>query len=458
MIAAGSTPSFTQFNPHDVPYQFQVIKDVERNYDYNLGVHEFLLSGSVGSAKSILLAHLGIKHCLKFERARVCLGRKAMPDLKDTILQKVLEHLEEDFVEGEDYEHNETKGKVLFYNGSEIISRSWSDKKFKRFRSVELSAGIVEELTENDDEYKDFYTEMKMRVGRLPHIKENWIGCATNPDDPAHWAHKYFIESDALTRHVYYSVTTDNKFLPKWYVDQLKKDLDPKMAQRMIYGKWISIGQEVVYYAYDRQVNFRDAPYKIDPKHPIAINFDFNIGEGKPMSACFHQHIDGVFHFGEDYVVDGARTTDILEEMAGRGLFEYDTLYLIHGDATGRSRDTRSVRSDYDIIQKFLANYRQKSGKALRVDMRVPLANPPVRTRHNTVNAQMKNSLGEVRLYVYQGAKTLDEGFRLTKLKPGGKYIEDDSKRYQHVSTAAGYGIVSTLLYTNRKPQGTVEL
>jgi len=39
----------------------------------------------------------------------------------------------------------------------------------------------------------------------------------------------------------------------------------------------------------------------------------------------------------------------------------------------------------------------------------------------------------------------LAEGFSLTKLKDGAQYIEDDSKRYQHITTAAGYGICSVL-------------
>lgn len=458
MIAATSTPSLSEFDPSAVPYQLRVIRDTRKAYDYKLGVHEFLLSGSVGSAKSLLLAHLGITHCLLFERARLGIVRKSMPDLKETILAKVLEHIEGDLIEGEDYEHNETKGKITFSNGSEIISRSWADKKFKRLRSLELSAAIVEELTENEDEYKEGYTELRMRVGRLQHVPESWIGCATNPDDPAHWVHKYFIDSKLPTRHVYYSVTSDNKFLPQWYIDQLKTELDPKMARRMIYGEWLSIAQEVIYYAYDRTINFRDYKYIIDERYPISINFDFNIGVGKPMSACFHQFINGEFHFGENYVVEGARTEDILEEMAARGLFDYNTRFLVRGDATGRARNTASKHSNYDIIRNFLSNHKNKHGQTIRFEMQVPLSNPPIRTRHNTMNAQMKNANGEHRLFVYADAQVLDEGFRLTKLKEGGQYLEDDSKRFQHVTTAAGYGVCTELLYSKRQPQHTVEL
>ena len=53
------------------------------------------------------------------------------------------------------------------------------------FDSLELSFALIEELTENDnEEFNGFYKEMRARVGRLPHIKENFICCATNPDAP----------------------------------------------------------------------------------------------------------------------------------------------------------------------------------------------------------------------------------------------------------------------------------
>lgn len=458
MSLSSSTPSITEFDPTQVPYQYRVISDVRSNFDYSEGAHEFLLSGSVGSAKSILLAHLIITHCLMNEKARACIGRKTMPDLKDTILAKILEHMEGDLIEGRDYEVNHTRGMIQFYNGSEIISRSWADKKYKKFRSLELSAAAIEELTENNEEDKSAYEELRMRIGRLPHVKENWLGAATNPDAPSHWAYKYFITSKHPNRHVYYSVTTDNPFLPKWYIDQLLTTLDPKMARRMIFGEWLEIATEVVYYGYNSSVNYRDETYTVDTRYPVHLCFDFNIGVGKPMSACAFQFVDGAFHFFQDFIVEGARTEDMLEEIAGRGLFEYRAKLYIHGDATGRSRDTRSKRSDYDIIDKFLANFERASGGKLDYEIQVPLANPPVRARHNTVNAYMRNAKGEVSLYVYKGAPTLDEGFRLTKLKSGGQYIEDDSPAYQHVTTAAGYGIMEVLKRATRKPQSTVEL
>ena len=195
---SSSTPSFSKFKPI-IPYQKRVLQLI-RDYDYSQGTLEILLSGSVGSAKSLLAAHAALRHCLMYRGARLMLGRLALPDLKDTIFKKICEHLENtEIVGGQVLQENkhywirQDTAQIKFFNGSEIISRSWNDNKFLKLRSLELSAAIFEELTENEEKHMPAYRETTMRVGRLPHIKENWIISCTNPADPGHWVYDRFI-------------------------------------------------------------------------------------------------------------------------------------------------------------------------------------------------------------------------------------------------------------------------
>lgn len=438
-----STPNLESFNPYDVPWQIRPIMDVRQNFDYSLGAHELLFSGSVGSAKSILAAHLGLTHVMQNPGSRLCLGRKSLKDLKRTIFQKIKEHMRGSLIEGKHYRLDKTQAGIYLANGSEIISTSWRDKEFEKVRSYELSAVIIEELTENDDEDKAAYDELSQRVERLPHVTENFIIACTNPDGPEHWAYKYFILDDKNpTKHVYYSLTEQNRFLKPSYIQRLKRNLDPKMAQRMLEGKWVEIAKEVVYYQYDKQKHFKDEEYKIKKGYPLRLTFDFNIAKGKPMSAVIYQYINDRFHFFDEFVIPGSRTLDIMEEVAGRGYFDLGHKIIVHGDASGKHNDTRSIKTDYSIIEKFLANYESRRG-SIEFEVDVPLSNPPIKKRHNLVNGYLENSNGEVRVVVYSKCKVLDEGFRLTKLKDGGKYIEDDSKSYQHITTAAGYGMIA---------------
>lgn len=440
-----SKPYLSGFNPKVIPWQHEVLRLIRKEHDYSKGNLEILLSGSVGSAKSILLAHVIVTHCLANPRARFAIARRALPDIKNTIFKEILEHLSEDLNEGKDYWVNSTSAQIGFSNGSEIVSVSWADKKYKKSRSMKLSGVAIEELTENNDDDKEAFDTLKARIRRLPHVQENLLIAATNPDSPKHWAYKYFIEPNLKethpTRRVFYSKTEQNPFLDPVYIQQLRKDYDTKTAMRMLDGLWLELDEERIYYEYKSERNYKPDHYSWALGKPIVLAWDFNIGDGKPMSSVAMQYTDDTFHIAQECVVDGFRTLDSLEQWNTKGLYDYcvqtNTELLIRGDAAGSHRDTRSHGSDYEIIKRYLSNI-----TGLKFRMEVPLSNPPIRTRHNRVNAYCYNSLGQTRLYVYKGAPTADEGFRLTAFKKGSDTIEDDSKRFQHITTAIGYGIV----------------
>lgn len=195
----GSTPSYSDFDPYQIPWQARLIEDIFHNFQYDKGVHEILLSGSIGSGKSLPAAHCAVRHLLTFSKSRCILGRRAMPDLRDTIFTKICEHLDGTvksdgtiFREGKDYGIARQNCRIWFGNGSEVISRSWADGNFKKLGSIEASCAIIEELTENEAKDEVALRYIRMRVGRLPHVPQQWIIYCSNPDSPAHFAYKYF--------------------------------------------------------------------------------------------------------------------------------------------------------------------------------------------------------------------------------------------------------------------------
>ena len=461
-----TNPVFSEFNPRAVAWQFEAKKFI-RAWDYRVnGILEVLFSGSVGSAKSILAANLGVSHCLMYSGAELGIFRRALPDLKDTIYQTIVEHIDGSEIvidgikdtmrEGVHYSLNSTRASIDFCNGSYIGAGYWADKKYRRLRSKPYSCGIIEELTENsNEECEGFYPEVLSRIGRVNEInagvKENWLLTLTNPEGESHWGYNYFIlnPEKVFNRKVFYSLTEQNPFLPKTYIESLRRSLTPIQARRKLRGEWIDDASDKIYSCYDRTVHYKDEVYKINHAIPIHLSWDFNIGEGKPLSmCCFQEDVKrDHFDFFEEVVVQGARTNDSLEELAASGILDLDCPYfVVNGDPAGAHSDTRSVRSDYDIIKKFLSNYIRKDGKGIKFFVELPSSHPPVKLRHNTMNAYFKNDLGEARITVWK-CPTLDKGFRLTVLKKGGSYVEDDSKAhpYQHVTTAAGYGVCESI-------------
>jgi len=440
-----STPNLINFEP--LPSQLSVIKHI-RKADYDKGVHEVLLSGSIGSSKSLTLAHVAVTHCLMHVNANYMIGRLALPQLKATLCQKIKQHVHG--INGLVVHYNETTGSFEFPTGSKITAVSWADKNFDKLGSFEFSAGSIEELVETKE--ADAYNKVLQRIGRLPHIKENFLLSATNPSGPSHWAYKHLIESPSERVKVFYSNTYDNPYLPRTYVDGLLERLDEKQVQRMIYGRWVEINQEVIYYAYQKERNFINSDYTVNAALPIRLLYDFNIGQGKPLSLVLAQYDQAKdeWHIFDEIIIEGQRTVQSLEEMESRGYFKKYNRYIIHGDASGNAKDTRSFGTDYEIIEKFLANVTPR----IAFENRVPRRNPSIRDRHNCVNGYLQNALGKTKLFVYKNCPIVDEGFRLTMLKDRGQYLEDDSKHYQHCTTAIGYGVMYEAELLQRRSGG----
>jgi hypothetical protein len=302
---------------------------------------------------------------------------------------------------------------------------------------------VIEEATENNSEDRQAVREIMQRLNRISHIKENTLILLTNPDSPAHWIYRDYIEKDHKPNiHVYYSLTKDNKFLDPNYLTFLEENLTEKEADRQLRGMWVEIDSDRIYYQYDSNVNFlRDTKYQLDTRYPVDLMCDFNISSSKPMSWALGQHIGDTFHVFKEYHAYTMRTGELMEEMIADGALDLPVRWRIFGDATGKSNDTRSNWSDYELIELAFARHKRPDNSLISYELCLPSKNPPLRRRHNTANGVFKNAAGKVKLYIYKGCEWIDEGFRLTAPKKGVDNVEDDTLEQQHVTTAITYWI-----------------
>ena len=439
--------SYESFDPREIDWQNDFVFDLFNTLPFDESKQEVLLSGSYGSAKSTIAAWICICFCIEFPKYRFLIGRKSLPDLKDTLFRLICDLLRNspNLIEDNHFKVLENTARIKFKNGSEIFSKTWGDKKYKKFRSVDADAAIVEELTENDLEDREAYYELFDRIGRRGMPFPVLISC-TNPDSPTHWAYKHFMLSDNPYRHVYYSITADNKFLPSWYAESIRAKYSAKEVRRFLYGEWVELASDSIYYGYDINENFKKEEY-IPHKHlPVIMAWDFNIGVGKPLSVAFLQRVGdnsatATFHVYAEVVIEGLRTREILRECLDRGLLDHPNLIKIQGDATGRARSTSSEMHNYEIIDAFLSQALNSRKQPIWYEIDVNMSNPAVKKRHNLVNGLICNDRKERRLFVYEGAEKANEGFRLTRLKKGAGYVEDDSFDAQHITTAIGYAV-----------------
>lgn len=461
-----SEPCLTGFVPFG--YQRDVLALI-MDHDYSRFTPEILLSGSIGSAKSILLAHLAIVHCLKWPGACVAIGRRALPDLKKTLYEEIIQHMTVGSAgpclqEGKHFKKKDQTAEVHFANGSKIISVTWGDRRYDKFRSYKFSMIIIEEFTENDDDFEIGFKILKGRLRRIPWVPENVLITATNPGEPDSFCYKYFIEGSKQyeSRFVFYSQTDCNPFLDPVYIRQLMQDYSVLEAERYLKGQWISLEGKGIYHAYSEAKNFKREPYMFDWTRPLHLTFDFNTAEGKPQSCAAFQvgRRDGTFHFFRESVVDEANwVLDNLEDFEAQGLFESEQdgtrvriqKVIVHGDASGRAKSSNSLRSNYDLIKTWF------SDRGIPYEIQVPKSNPAINTRWTTVNAMCQNALKETRIFVYSTCPVLNMGMKLSRKKEGTA-IEDDSKRYQHITTALGYAVCYLKALESQESSKTIEL
>lgn len=265
----------------------------------------------------------------------------------------------------------------------------------------------------------------------------------TTKDDPRDsWLYETFVTRyDAALHEVIEARTEDNPHLPPDYAQNIRAIRSARECERLLDNKWVSdVGGEV-YSAFDRSLHVNAELAEYDPALPIHWWLDFNIGQGKPMSSCLAQIKKGpswvtgkvrpyVTVFAE-FILDSTDTRDLVSEAQEsewlRAVRPGDV--LLSGDASGRSRDTRSKTTDYGILAD--AGFTRQD---------VPLSNPPIRTRHNAVNAMLQAGDGDVRTAIHPRCATLARGLETVRLRSGASYLEQETYD-QHVTTAFGYGV-----------------
>lgn len=243
---------------------------------------------------------------------------------------------------------------------------------------------------------------------RLRDIRSKYLQfiITSNTDEPSHWLYTDIVqkyefnikpENGLLPRdliEIVYGTTFDNKKnLPANYIQGLATSLDPKLYQRFVECKWVSLVQGKMFYQFDWEINIPKRELKYDRHLPLLVSSDFNID---PMCwSVWQRHKEELWCIDQIMVPGNADTETCCRELANRYFQNPQNLrYVIwFGDASGRSGSTKSQNSDYDIIKDYFRKNR------IRLELKVDLVNPSVRDSANAVNARLKNGNGISNLF-----------------------------------------------------------
>jgi hypothetical protein len=188
---------------------------------------------------------------------------------------------------------------------------------------------------------------------------------------------------------------------------------------------------------------------KVEPHRPLLWALDFNVD---PMSSVVAQIVGDTVHVLDEIVIRRATTQDACKEFLKR-YPRHQGGVVVYGDASGSTQQTTGA-SDFEMVRDWFAAH-----SSMRIEYRVPKANPPVRERVNTVNRQFESATGAVRAYVDPQCKELIKDLEQVCFKAESMTIDKERDRARtHLSDAMGYLIWQECRTQTRIGERTKEL
>lgn len=173
--------------------------------------------------------------------------------------------------------------------------------------------------------------------------------------------------------------TLSNPFLPKDYVENLRKRYPANLIEAYINGQFVNLQTGQVYTNFDRKLNGCNT--EVEGFEPVHIGVDFNVGN---MSAVVHVERDNEAHAVDEFI--GLLDTPAMIQAIAARYQQQGRSINIYPDASGSSRKTvNAQRTDIALLED--------AGFAVHVNR----ANPPVKDRINCVQAMFLNAEGERR-------------------------------------------------------------
>ena len=326
-----------------------------------------IMYGGAGSGKSYHSALKIIQRCLNEKGHRILLVRKVARTIKESVFKIIYDILlQHDLLSIVSV--NLTDKSFKFSNGNEIITTGLDD--VEKLKSIHAITSIwIEEATELE---KGDLDQLDLRLrGDTANYKQ--IIITFNPIDETHWLHSEFFDKEVLNTYKHWSNYTHNDFIDDEYLKVLNERIagDENMYRIYVLGKWGRIktgGEFITSFNYSKHVRSMEVLNEV----PVHISFDQNV---VPYLSCICSQITKqedryvINVFKEFALANPNNKTPILCREIKENIKQ--SLY-IYGDVSGRKRDTRNNRNDYDIIQQDLREQLHNSS------MRVPLSNPNV--------------------------------------------------------------------------------
>lgn len=408
----------------------------KKYYEYNRIVY----GGAAFGGKSTLISAWLDAMCRNFEATRYYLGRETLKDIKESVLLTYFDWIK---ISGSVCKYNEQKSKITYRNGSEIYLLETfnypADPNFDRLGSREYTAGAIEEgvttirrasdllLSRTRYKHLDFGLKAKQLITLNP--GDGWI-----KDDivtPTFETGRAKKPTDIFVRATIAS--NPNKAAAEEYSKTLDDTLNDFDKARLLNGDWNARPRTGAEYFKDFSQEQHVKKCEYDPKQALHISFDENI---HPYITCLIFQINKIH---ERRIV--CQIGEICQPPPNnsrrhvcdtfKGMFPNHTAGIfVYGDATSRKNDTAKEYGEnfFTDILKYLVQYRPS--------LRVPSANPAVKSRGGFINEIFRKKYKGIEIQIDPSCKKSISDYSFTLEDSDGGVLK---KRVTNPETGISY-------------------
>jgi hypothetical protein len=272
---------------------------------------------------------------------------------------------------GLSYSINKSEMTISIEGYGFIILRSYDNPV--RIVGYEVADSIVDELdTLPIDKAEFVYRKITERNRQKIKGMVNTIGCVTTPDQGFNGiVYKKWVKDVKEGYILIKAPTHSNPYLPSDYIDQIRANYDPLLADMYIEGEFVNLSANKVYHFFDREKAHTDREL-MDSDKLLLVSVDFNVG-----GCC---STVSVLEKGKPVTVDEFVSNNTYDFIDNLSIRYPDKKITVYPDASGDSDSTNASFSDIKLIKQ--AGY--------SVD--APNANPRIRDRVNAVNKGFAHS------------------------------------------------------------------
>lgn len=278
------------------------------------------VSGGFGNGKSFIAMLKLFIFLSMFPKYRAVVGRQYYKDLKATTMATFFKICPQHLIAS----HNETDGKTVLTNGSEILWMHLDSFDEQSLRGLEINAAILDQAEEIEEA---IFHVLDGRIGRWdqaevpqeyldadpnwprdsfgrPRVK-NFFDILCNPDTLQHWIYRRFhpesIERDTSTQYIE-AATDERSYDPETYRRMEAKG--EEWVEKYMKGKWGASKSQIHFISKASKI-YIDDDLLADIRRKGALTRVLDHGDASPTSCLWVAAYKGVYIFYREYYVPG---------------------------------------------------------------------------------------------------------------------------------------------------------